>query len=174
MSEGVVAGAAPVWLPSRRLANGLGFLACTSLLGFAYFLQFYQDLEPCPLCIFQRLAIFGLGIVFALAAVHNPKAWGARVYGLLLLLIAGIGASIAARHVWLQHLPPEQVPECGPGLEYMLETFPLAETISTVLRGSGECGEVVWTFLGLSIPSWTLLVFIGLGLLGLLRNWMRT
>ncbi len=172
MSDRVLSTTAPTWLPSQRLINGLGFIACAGLLGFAYFLQYYQDLEPCPLCIFQRLAIFAIGVVFALAALHNSSAWGAKIYGLLLLLIAGIGASISSRQLWLQSLPPEEMPACGPGLDYMLETFPLFETIATVFRGSGDCGEVLWTFLGLSIPGWTLLAFIGLGLVGLVNNWI--
>ena len=161
-------------MPSRRLINILGFSACALLLGFAYFLQFYQGLEPCPLCIFQRLAIAALGFIFLVAAVHNPKrSAGARTYGILIALVAALGAGIAGRHVWLQNLPPEQVPACGPGLDYLLETFPLSETIALVLRGSGDCAEVDWTFLGLSIPAWTLLLFIGLGAMGAVRNWMR-
>jgi disulfide bond formation protein DsbB len=161
-------------MPSRRLINLLGFSACALLLGYAYFLQFYQGLEPCPLCIFQRLAMAALGFIFLVAAVHNPKrSAGARTYGILIALVAALGAGIAGRHVWLQNLPPEQVPACGPGLDYLLETFPLSETIALVLRGSGDCAEVDWTFLGLSIPAWTLLLFIGLGAMGAVRNWMR-
>ena len=160
-------------LLDRRWINLLGFLICAASLGFAYFLQFYRDLEPCPLCIFQRLAILALGIVFLVAAAHHPLGWGRRIYALLILVIGGIGAGIAGRHVWLQHLPPEQVPECGPGLDYMLDVFPLSETITTVLQGSGECGEVSWTFLGLSIPTWTLLLFIGLIVMGVVTNWRQ-
>ena len=158
---------------SRRLSNTLGFITCILLLTYGYYLQFYENLEPCPLCIFQRLAIFGLGLIFAVAAIHNPRAWGAKVYGLLILLIAAVGASISTRHVWLQNLPEDQIPACGPGLDYLLDTFSLGETIVKVLRGSGDCAEVSWTFLGLSIPAWTLIAFICLGLAGAARNWMR-
>ena len=160
-------------LLSRRLCNTLGFIACILLLSYGYYLQFYENLEPCPLCIFQRLAIFGLGLVFAVAAVHNPRAWGAKVYGVLIFLVAAVGASISARHVWLQNLPEDQIPACGPGLDYLLNTFSLGETIAKVLRGSGDCAEVSWTFLGLSIPAWTLIAFLCLGLAGAIRNWMR-
>ena len=156
--------------PSRRLVNFCGFLVCAALLGFGYYLQYYQGLEPCPLCIFQRVAFFALGVVFLLAALHNPRGWGRRVYAVLLLLAAGVGAVIAGRQVWLQSLPPDQVPECGPGLNYMLEMFPLAEVITTVLRGSGDCAEVDWTFLGLSIAGWALILFVALGVVGLIRN----
>ena len=158
--------------PSRRLINFLGFLICAGLLGYGYFLQYYQGLEPCPLCIFQRLAFMALGIVFLVAAVHNPRAWGARLYALLLLLAGAIGAALAGRQVWLQSLPPDQVPECGPGLNYMLDVFPLFEVIETVLRGSGDCAEVDWTFLSLSIAGWTLILFIALGVIGFVRNMM--
>jgi disulfide bond formation protein DsbB len=157
----------------RRLLNVLFFLVCAGGLGFAYYAQFYLGLAPCPLCIFQRLALFALGVVFLLAAVHDPNGWGARVYGVLLGSIATVGAGIAARHVWLQHLPPEQAPRCGPGLDYLLETLPLGETVREVLSGSGECAKVDWTLLGLSIPEWTLPLFVGLGVLGVFANWRR-
>ncbi|MDG4594614.1 MAG: disulfide bond formation protein B [Candidatus Contendobacter sp.] len=159
--------------PYRRLLNALFFLTCAGGLGFAYYAQFYLGLEPCPLCIFQRLALFALGVVFLLAALHHPRDWGARVYGVLIGLVAATGAGIAGRHVWLQHLPPEQAPRCGPGLDYLLETLPLSETVREVLSGSGECAKVDWTLLGLSIPEWTLPLFLGLGVLGVFANWRR-
>jgi disulfide bond formation protein DsbB len=162
------------WLPSRRLSNFLGFTACVFGMLFAVLvLQGYLELEPCPLCIFQRVAMIGMAAVFLVAALHNPRGWGARVYGTLILLVAGGGAAIAARQVWLQHLPADQVPACGPELEYMLEAFPLFETIRIVLAGTGDCAEVQWTFLTLSIPEWTLILFITLGVGGAVRNWMR-
>lgn len=95
------------------------------------------------------------------------------MYGVLIGLVAAIGAGIAGRHVWLQHLPPEQAPRCGPGLDYLLETLPLSETIREVLTGSGECAKVDWSLLGLSIPEWTLPLFLGLGVLGVFANWRR-
>ena len=158
--------------PSRRLINFFGFLVCAGLLSYAYFLQYYQGLEPCPLCIFQRVAFIALGVVFLVAAVHNPHDWGARLYALLLLLTGAIGAALAGRQVWLQSLPPDQVPECGPGLNYMLDMFPLSEVIETVLRGSGDCAKVDWTFLSLSIAGWTLILFIALAVVGGIRNGM--
>lgn len=158
---------------SRRLINSLGFLACALLLAYGYYLQYHDGLEPCPLCIFQRAALFALGIVFLLAALHNPRGAGGKVYGLLLLIVAGIGTAIAGRHVWLQNLPPEEVPECGPALDFLMDIMPLTEVISTVLRGDGNCAEVSWRFLSLSIPAWTLIMFVLLGLTGLIRNWRR-
>lgn len=163
----------PSWLPSRRLVNALGFACCGLSLGFAYILQFHMGLTPCNLCIFQRLAMFALGIVFVLATLHNPHRWGARVYGILIALTAGVGIAIAGRHVWLQNLPADRIPECGPDLDYMLEVFSLGETIRRVLTGSGDCAETQWIFLGLTIPGWTLVLFVVLGLMGVARNWMR-
>lgn len=157
---------------SRRITNLGGVAVCVGLLVYAYMLQFIDGLEPCPLCVFQRVAFFVLGSVFLIAALHNPGTTGARVYGGLIALAAGTGAAIAGRHIWLQSLPADQVPECGPGLEYMLDTFPLVETLRTVLSGSGECADISWLFLGMTIPAWALLWFVALGLIGVARNFI--
>ncbi len=161
------------WL-RRRWLNAGGFLICGLGLLFAGYAQFYLNLEPCPLCIFQRLALLALGLSFLAALIHNPSGWGAKVYGVLIGLMAGIGVGVAARHVWLQHLPPEETPRCGPGLDYMLQTLPLGDTLREVLTGAGECARVDWTFLGLSLPEWSLPLFIGLGVVGVIGNgWLR-
>jgi disulfide bond formation protein DsbB len=157
---------------SRRGANFIGALACGLLLGYAYYLQYVEHLEPCPLCIFQRVAVFALGVAFLVAALHNPQRIGARLYGVLIALVAAAGIGVAARHVYIQGLPPGQVPSCGATLDYMLEVFPLMQVIRTVLTASGECGVVDWQFLGLSMPWWVLICLIVLGLFGWLANWM--
>ena len=157
---------------SKRLVNALGFLICAALLGYAYVLQFVEELEPCPLCILQRVAFAFVGILFLVAAVHSPRTLGARIYGTLIGIGAGLGAAIAGRHVWLQGLPPDQVPECGPGLDYMLNAFPLGETLTMVLTGSGECADISWSFLSMAIPAWALLWFVALGLAGTARNFL--
>ncbi|HEX8013558.1 MAG TPA: disulfide bond formation protein B [Casimicrobiaceae bacterium] len=149
-------------LPPRRLGYILGFLICAGLLGFAYYLQYAQDLEPCPLCILQRVAVAGMGLVFLVAALHNPGRVGATLYAVLQLLIGGAGATLAARQVWLQSLPKDEVPACGMSLNYMLDTLPLADTLKKVFEGSGECAEKAWVFLHLSIAGWTLVFFIAL------------
>jgi disulfide bond formation protein DsbB len=146
-----------------RLGYALGFLACAGLLGFAYYLQYYQGQDPCPLCILQRVAFLALAVIFLVAAVHGPARIGALVYSGLLVTAASIGAALAARHVWLQHLPRSQVPECGPGLEYLVKQLPLTRALEKILSGSGECAEVGWTFLGLSIAGWSLLWFVLFG-----------
>jgi disulfide bond formation protein DsbB len=137
-------------------------LLCAALLGYGYWLQFGDGLEPCPLCIFQRLAYIAAGAVAFIAAVHGPGDTGRRIYSASIVLAAGVGAAIAGRQVWLQHLPPEQVPECGPGLDYMLEAFPLSEALRMVFTGSGECAQVDWTFLSFSIAEWSLFWFVAL------------
>lgn len=148
-----------------RLGYLAGFVACAGLLTFALYLQYYEYQNPCPLCILQRVAFIGLMAVFLIGALHGPRRIGAYLYSSLLVIIAAVGAGIATRHVWLQHLPKDKVPECGPGLEYMLNKFPLVQAFDKIFRGSGECAEVGWTFVGLSIAEWSLLWFILLGAL---------
>jgi len=145
---------------SFRSAFAACAVICAAFLGYAVWSQFNELLEPCPLCQFQRLAYLLL-IVFCIAAViHNPKgATGRRVYGVLAFIAAALGFAVAARHTWLQHLPPDQVPECGPGLNYMVNTFPIGDVLRKVFTGSGECAKVDWTFLGLSMPEWNLFWF---------------
>ncbi len=147
---------------------------CAIAMAFAYFfLQQKLGLAPCPLCMTQRVFIVGCGVFALLAAIHNPRGWGLRVYGVLCTLFAVIGGAVAGRHVWLQHLPPDQVPACGPSLEYMLQTLPFSETLEIVLMGDGNCAETVWTFLGLSIPEQTLLVFIVAALISLWQTFRK-
>lgn len=146
----------------------IGFLLCAMMIGVALFMQYYMLLEPCPLCIFQRVAVMIIGAVFLLGALHNPStSGGKRSYGLLILLAAIGGGAISARQSWLQHLPPEKVPECGPGLSYWIDNLPISAMLSKVFEGSGECAEVQWSLFGLSIPEWTLIGFIIFGLYGL-------
>ena len=149
-------------LPPRRLAYLLGFLVCAALIAWALWLQYGEGLEPCPLCIFQRVAVIAMGLVFLIAAFHNPGRSGAGAYALLQLLIGGAGAAIAARQVWLQSLPKDQVPACGMGLDYMLETLPFSDVLQKVFEGSGECAEKGWEFLHLSIAGWTLVFFVAM------------
>lgn len=161
-----------ITLLPRRLFNLLGCLFCAGVLGYALHEQFDVGLEPCPLCILQRIAYIATGLLMLLAAIHNAGRIGSRVYAVLIGLASLTGAGIAGRHVWIQHLPPDQVPSCGPGLDYMLDVFPLTQTLRMVFTGSGECAEVVWRFLGMSMPTWSLLCFLGLAVGGFARNWL--
>ncbi len=151
-----------ILLPPRRPAYLLGFLVCAGLMGWALWLQYGLELEPCPLCVFQRIAVIATGVVFLAAAIHNPGRAGATAYALLTLLVSGTGAAIAARHVWIQAQPQGSVPTCGMGLDYMLETLPLTDVIGRVFRGSGECAQQGWLFMGLAIPSWTFVFFVAM------------
>jgi disulfide bond formation protein DsbB len=144
------------------------FLLTVIAMAFAVlFLQQALGLAPCPLCITQRLFVVLTGVFALVAFLHNPQGWGRRVYAGLCALAAITGGAVAARHVWLQHLPEELAPACGPSLEYMLETLPLSETFAVVMMGDGNCAETVWTLFGFSIPEQTLALFIVLSAVAL-------
>jgi disulfide bond formation protein DsbB len=161
-------------MSSRRLINLAGLLACAGLLAYAYFyVELYRGLEPCPLCMFQRVGLVLLGAVFLMAALHDPKGWGARVYAVLLGLASLLTVGIAARHLYVQHLPPGVVPSCGAPLDYMMKIMPITQVIAKVLNGSGECAVVNWQFLGLAMPAWVLIWALALGVLGVLGNLVR-
>jgi disulfide bond formation protein DsbB len=149
---------------SQRALFALGALVCALLLGFGYYLQHVQGLQPCPLCLVQRGFFYALMAIFLAAAAQNPGRMGSMVYGSLGFLFALGGAAVASRQVWLQHLPADKVPQCGPDLFFMLENFPLATTLKKLVAGSGECAAVDWTFLGLSIAEWSLAWFAALAL----------
>ncbi len=147
-------------MPSSRIFFSIIFLICTSLLGFGLYLEHGVGLEPCPLCVFQRIAYIVIALIALIGIVHGTQKIFERIYTGSILVVSLCGAGIAGRQVWLQHLPEDKIPECGPGLGYMLDAFPLAETLSMVLSGSGECAEVQWTFLGFSIAEWSVFCFI--------------
>jgi len=127
---------------------------------YALYAQYVLNLEPCPLCIFQRLAVIAMGIIFLLCSIIDPKSKISKLLASFsFTAAASIGIAVASRHVWLQNLPSDQVPGCGPGLDFMLSTFPLAEVLEMVLSGSGECANVDWSFLSLSMPSWVIISF---------------
>ena len=147
-----------------------GFLVIASIVGmaFALYLEHVQGLSPCPLCVFQRVGLMGLGFISLIALIHNPSSTlGKRIYALLGSLSILWSAGVAARHVWLQNLPPDQVPSCGPGLNYLIDALPLKNVLAQVLTGSGECAVIDWTFLGQSLPVWSLLFFVVLAVVSL-------
>ena len=147
---------------SQRALFSYGFVLCVVLIAVALYFQYVMELEPCPLCIIQRVLVMALGVIMLAGAVHDPPGVGRKVYGVLTLIPALAGVAVGGRHVWLQNLPEDEVPECGPGLGYMFDTLPLNEVMAEVFRGSGECAEVQWRFLGLTIPGWTLVIFVAL------------
>jgi len=152
---------------NARVACALAALAGAGLLGFGYYLQHIKGIEPCPLCLVQRAFFYLLIVVFMLCAIHGPGNLGRRLYGFVAMLLAIGGFATASRQVWLQHLPADKVPACGPDLAYMLENLPLARTLEKLFAGSGQCAEVQWTFLHLSIPEWSLGWFAAFFLLAL-------
>jgi len=147
---------------NQRLYYAAPAIIIASLLGYGYYLQYVQGLEPCPLCMVQRLFFYLLVTTFVIAALHAPRRVGTWIYTAFVVLFAAGGAATAGRQVWLQHLPADKVPQCGPDLFFMLENMPLSRTLQKLIQGSGECAKVDWTFLGLSIAEWSLLWFIAL------------
>ena len=154
----------------RRLVNLAGFLACVGLMAYALYAQYGLGLEPCPLCIFQRIGIMLIGVTFLAAALHHPRGGGRYLYSALLVLFMLFTVGIAARQLYIQSLPPGTLPSCGAPLAMMLRFMPVTEVIRRVLSGSGECGEVNWTFLGLAMPAWVLISAVLLGAGGTLVN----
>jgi disulfide bond formation protein DsbB len=147
-----------------RLGYAIGFLVCAGLIGYALYLQYYEYQDPCPLCLLQRIVYMVLMAVFLVAAVHGPARTGAMIYGGLLLLTATLGTAIATRHVWLQHIPPDAAPECGPSLEFLLRKYQTFQAFEKIFGGTGQCSEAGWKFLGLTIAGWSLVWFVLLGL----------
>lgn len=151
-----------------RALFALGFAACAGGMAFVLYLEHFRGLEPCPMCVFQRVAMVAAGLAFLVGMLHGPRgALGRWTYSGLAALASAAGAGIAARHVWLQGLPPDQVPACGPTLEYLMGMLPFTEVVRTILRGDGNCAVIDWSFLGLSLPGWALVAFSGLTLLAL-------
>ena len=148
-------------LPTHRQSYAIILISVIGLMGYGLYTQYYQGLEPCPLCMTQRFFYCLIGAFALLGLIHNPQAIGNKIYGGMMAISAVGGITTAGRQVWMQHLPPEQVPACGPSLEYMLEAFPFADTVKMLFMGDGNCAEVIWSFLGFSMGEWSLLCFIG-------------
>ncbi|NQV86660.1 MAG: disulfide bond formation protein B [Woeseiaceae bacterium] len=160
-------------IPNKRILNFVGALTCTGMMGFALYAQHVLLLDPCPLCILQRIAVISIGLVFLAAALQNPGPIGGRVYAGVLGAFATAGGGVAAWHIRLQHMPADEVPGCGPGFGYIVDNFPLKDAFGLIFEGSGECAEVVWRLLGLSMPTWVLIGLIGLGCAGTWNNLRR-
>lgn len=154
-------------IPRSRLMFLLVTVISAGLMLFSFFLQFVQELEPCPLCISQRIAITLLGLLSFVAVIHNPREFGFRCYGLFLGLLGLAGTLLASRQLWIQGLPPEKVPACMPGIEYLVDILPVTDILRMMLTGTGDCAKIQWSFLGVSIPGWTLIMFLAFLLIGL-------
>ena len=157
----------PITLPTSRTINLLIFLGCSAIIAAALYMQHFMGLEPCYLCITQRVFFIAIGVIGLLAFLHNPATTGRKIYGLLTALSAVIGGYFSGKQLWLQSLPEDQVPACGPPADYLFDAFPLQEALSMLLRGDGNCAKVQWTFLDISIPGWAMAAFVGLLIVGL-------
>ncbi len=151
-----------------------GAIVVAIMFSCALYLQYVLRQEPCPLCMIQRVIFIAIGSAFFIAALHNPARFAARIYSGFIALFSVVGVAVAGRHIWIQHLPKDQVPACGPGLDFMLKNFPLSEVWQELLHGSGECAEKSWTFLALGLPEWSLLAYLALGAWALLVATRRT
>jgi protein dithiol:quinone oxidoreductase len=158
---------------SRRWLYLLGAVTVVAMFCSALYLQHVLRQDPCPLCMVQRVIYIVIGVLFLLAALHNAKPLGAKIYSALIALVALSGVGVASRHIWIQHLPKDQVPACGPGLNYMLNHFPMADVLQELMHGSGECAAKGWTFLTLGIPEWSLVGYVLLGVAALLVGWKK-
>ncbi len=150
-----------MYVKSLRLYSFLPVLATVLLLAYAYYVQYVDFLDPCPLCLAQRFIFFIIGILYLLTLIYPPRYLWRKVSAVIIILVSLAGSLISARHVWLQNLPADEVPACGPGLSYMLQNFPLGSVLKDLFTGSGECAESSWRLMGLSMPTWTLITFIG-------------
>lgn len=152
----------------------LAFLGCLALMGGALYLEHVVGLNPCPLCIVQRIFVILFGLVCLVAAIHAPQRAGRRAYSGLALLMAVGGGATAARQIWLQTVPADQLEACLPSLEFMMEALPLQDIVSLVFRGTADCAEVTWTLFGFSLPEWSLLAFLGMAVFALFQLLRRS
>lgn len=159
---------------SARKISLFGLVSSVAMLLFAigYFQQ-YMGFTPCPLCILQRMGVSTLALIFLVSVLHNPGRVVNAIYALLGFFTAALGGAVSIRHLWLQYLPKNDIPQCSPGYDYIVDNFPLMDAIPMLLKGSGECSETLWSFVGLSIPAWTLLGFVFLGLISLSKLWAK-
>lgn len=157
---------------SRTQGNWLGFAICAGMMAYALFAQHVLKLEPCNLCIFQRIAVIAMGLWFLVAAIHGGASQTVRrVYGTLLGLSAAFGVAVAGRHVYIQSLPADEVPACGPSLDYLMDAFPMGEALRLVFFGSGRCADIDWSLFGLSMPAWVLIAILPVGIVGVWWQW---
>lgn len=149
---------------SGRIGYLIGVVASFTLVAVALYIQIKDNLEPCPLCIFQRIAFMVTGLLFLLGVLFNPRGVWQKVLGALQFAAAATGAGIAMRHIWIQNHADEVMAECGAGVEYLFQNFPLRKFLQLVFKGTGECSSIDWTLLGYTIPQLSLVAFVGLAI----------
>jgi len=153
-----------------------GFFICVALLCTAYYFEIVEFMEPCPLCMAQRFFVLLVGIFCLLAFFFDNHRWPSRIFLGLGTISAIAGAFVADHHVYIQNLPPEDVPACGPSFEYLMETLPLDALLNIMLEGNGNCADISWMYMGLSMPQWMMVIFIAFAVVGaisLMISWRR-
>ena len=145
----------------------MGFFSCLAMMFYALYAEYQLLLTPCPLCVLQRIAVTITGILFLVAALHNPKNLNNYIYTILIFITSISGIGIAGWHVYLQNLPADKVPSCGPGFDYLVGNFPLGDALLLIFSGSGECASVDWSFMTLSMPTWVVICCLGLAALNI-------
>ena len=146
---------------SLRIYSFIPFITTVLLLAYAYYEEYVKYLDPCPLCMVQRLVFAIIGVLFLLTLIKPPQFVYRKIVAVIISFVSLLGVAVSARHIWIQNLPADEVPACGPGLFYMLDTLPFGSVLQEILHGSGECAEGSWRFLGLTMPMWTLVCFVG-------------
>ncbi len=160
--------------PTRRLANVAGFLGCAAMMAYALYAQHVLHLTPCNMCMLERIGVSALGLAFLVAALHDPRRPGAYVYAALIALTALIAGATAARHVWMQLQPLGSLPSCGADFWSMMDMMPFTEVVGRIVNGGGDCQAITWTFVGLSMPAWVLILVAAAGTAGVAANvWLR-
>lgn len=158
-------------LPSTRICFGLLAAFCFTAIGIALIMQYFFDMPPCPLCITQRIAMIAVGLLALIAFIFAKGPKRGMGFSILSAIAAGVGAIVAGRHVYIQNLPEDQAPLCGPTLEYMFKTRPMFDAIELLFRGDGHCADVHFQLLGLTLPGWTLVTFVLLIIASLYLFW---
>jgi disulfide bond formation protein DsbB len=159
----------PAWL-TRRTLNFAGFATCAGLMGAAFFFEYVMKLQPCNMCMLQRIAISELGVVFLLAGLHDPARMGARIYAVLIAAAAAVAIALSARHVWMQMQPPGSLPSCGADFWTMVDMLPFWKVVQKIINGGGECQAILWSLFGISMPGWLVLSGVALGIGGVAGN----
>lgn len=153
-----------------RWTSFICLLICCALLGFAAYLQISLGLAPCPLCVLQRIMFALLILVFLVGSLYtSSERYGKRLHSIFIIIFSGLGVLLSGKQVWLMMQPPGTVPTCSPTLEYMLQNLPLTQTLKIMLQGSGDCARETWQMFGLTVPQWSLALFLLFMLFGILR-----
>lgn len=149
-----------------RLVHLFALLVCVFLLAGAAYMQLVLGLQPCPLCIIQRVIILIMGLLFLVGVIYVPQAMGRKIFGCLTLLLSAAGIAVSARHVWLIHRPAKGITSCGADISVYINNLPITQTIKLLFQGTGDCANETWQFLGLNLPEWMLVFLVFFAVIG--------